>query len=61
MHDEIKIAPTLIVPTGTQVVLRLDMLKCGSSDLYPKGTIAEIVAPPADGGLIYGVRCPDGG
>ena len=61
MHDEIKIAPTLIVPTGTQVVLRLDMPKSGSSDFYPKGTIAEIVTPPADGGLIYGVRCPDGG
>ena len=61
MHDARRIAATLIVPQGTQVVLRFDRPKPASADQYPKGTIAEIVRTPLDGQHSYWVRCADGG
>jgi len=54
------ISTSLIVPVGTQVVLRATKLKPGSTDDYPKGTIAEIIQPPQDGFHSYRVRCADG-
>jgi uncharacterized protein len=46
---------------GTQIVLRAGKPKSGSTDDYPKGTIAEIIQPPEDGHHSYRVRCTDGG
>lgn len=61
MHEAQKIATTLIVPVGTQIVLRSEVPKTNSIEAYPKGTIAEVTRPPADGYHAYRVRCPDGG
>ena len=55
------ISTSLIVPVGTQVVLRAGKPKSESTDDYPKGTIAEIIQPPEDDHHSYRVRCADGG
>jgi uncharacterized protein len=55
------ISTSLIVPVGTQIVLRARRPKSGSTDEYPKGTIAEIVQPPLEGNHSYRVRFADGG
>jgi predicted nucleotidyltransferase len=60
VHDAHKPAPALIVPVGTQVVLRAGVAESASPDRYPKGTVAEIVRTPGDGSHSYGVRCIDG-
>lgn len=60
--DEVRaISTSLIVPVGTQIVLRAGKQKTGSTDEYPKGTTAEIIQPPADGSHSYRVHCADGG
>lgn len=61
MNEARAISTSLIVPVGTQVVLRAGKPKSGSTDDYPKGTIAEIIQPPEDGHHSYRVRCADGG
>lgn len=48
------IAPQLIVPLGTQVVLRTD------AGARPAGSVAEVVGCPADATHAYRVRFPDG-
>ena len=60
MSDDRKILSTLIVPVGTQVVLRSDMTKADSSATHPKGTIAEVIQPPTVDTESYKVRCADG-
>jgi hypothetical protein len=47
------ITAQLIVPLGTQVVLRAD------SATHPAGSVAEVVACPADATHAYRVRFPD--
>ena len=54
MHKATTITPQLIVPLGTQVVLRAD------SATHPAGSVAEIVGCPADATHAYRVRFPDG-
>jgi predicted nucleotidyltransferase len=53
--------PLLVVPAGTQVVLRVDQQGTASHRGHVKGTVAEIVRVPADGQHSYGIRFPDGG
>ena len=60
MHEALQIASTLIVPPGTQVVLRLDLSGAAPSRPTLRGTVAEIVRVPADGSHSYGLRCADG-
>lgn len=60
MNEARAISTSLIVPVGTQVVLRARKPKSGSTDDYPKGTIAEIIQPPQDGYHSYRVHCADG-
>lgn len=60
MNEARAISTSLIVPVGTQVVLRAGKPKSGSTDDYPKGTIAEIIQPPQDSYHSYRVRCADG-
>ncbi len=48
------ITPQLIVPIGTQVVLRSD------AGARPAGSVAEVVGCPADATHAYRVRFPDG-
>ena len=50
----------LIVPTGTQIVLRTDVFVHASQTEYPRGSVAEIVRPPDDGGHSYRAKVTDG-
>jgi len=50
----------LIVPTGTQIVLRVDILVGTLQNEYPRGSVAEIVRPPDDGGHSYRAKVMDG-
>ena len=52
--------PHLIVPTGTQIVLRRDVFVHPSQTEYPRGSVAEIVRPPDDGGHSYRAKALDG-
>lgn len=54
MHNANTITPQLILPVGTQVVLRAD------SAMHPAGAVAEIVRCPGDATHAYRVRFPDG-
>jgi predicted nucleotidyltransferase len=58
MRETLEIASTLIVPLGTQVVLRAEI--ADQSQPIPKGTVAEIVRTPVDGSHSYGLRSADG-
>ena len=60
VDEAVQIASTLIVPLGTQVVLRSDVTEGPSTRISPRGTVAEIVRTPSDERHSYGVRCPDG-
>ena len=60
MHEAHKLQPSLIVPIGTQVVLRFGFGDATSPDKFPKGTVAEVVRTPGDGSHSYGVRSIDG-
>lgn len=55
-----KIPPSLIVPPGTQVVLRFGVGDATSPDKFPKGTVAEVVSTPGDGSHSYCIRSIDG-
>lgn len=60
MHEIPKSRPELIVPIGTQVVLRFEVDATGESVQFQKGTVAEIVRAPLDSTHSYGLRCADG-
>ena len=60
MHETLRLSASLIVPVGTQVVLRSSISDAASLDRFPKRTVAEIVRAPGDGSHTYGVRCIDG-
>jgi predicted nucleotidyltransferase len=60
LHETLEIASTLIVPLGTQVVLRSDLPGATPSQPILRGTVAEIVRVPTDGSISYGLRCADG-
>jgi predicted nucleotidyltransferase len=60
LHEASKLGSRLIVPTGTQVVLRSDVVKTGSTSSHPIGEIAEIILPPKDGGTGYTAKFADG-
>ncbi len=60
MHETLEIASTLIVPLGTQVVLRLDLPGAALSQTVLRGAVAEVVRVPTDGSHSYGLRCADG-
>lgn len=57
MHDARQIGSTLIVPPGTQIVLRTAIEN--ASGEFPKGTIAEIIGTPQDGTHSYRARFLD--
>jgi predicted nucleotidyltransferase len=48
------------VPTGTQIVLRTDVFVHASQTEYPRGSVAEIVRSPDDGGHSYRAKVTDG-
>ena len=50
----------LIVPAGTQIVLRTDIYVHLSQSEYPRGSVAEITRTPDDGRHSYRAKMPDG-
>jgi predicted nucleotidyltransferase len=48
------------VPTGTRIVLRTDVFVHASQAEYSRGSVAEIVRPPDDGGHSYRAKVTDG-
>ena len=60
MPERSKPTPHLIVPTGTQIVLRTDIFAGGAQTEYPRGSVAEIIRPPDDGGHSYRAKVTDG-
>ncbi|HLJ85369.1 MAG TPA: nucleotidyltransferase domain-containing protein [Candidatus Angelobacter sp.] len=52
--------PNLIVPLGTQVVLRTDVATASNDKTFVRGSVGEIVKTPADATHSYRVRLPDG-
>ena len=52
--------PNLIVPLGTQVVIRQDVVPIGGGSPVPKGTVGELIRTPADATHAYRVRFADG-
>lgn len=60
MPDTRTSAPLLIVPVGTQVVLRAGIPDSESPDRLPRGSVGEILRAPADGSHSYGVRFANG-
>jgi predicted nucleotidyltransferase len=51
---------SLIVPVGTQIVLRTDVYVHSAQTEYPRGSVAEIVRTPDDGSHSYRAKLPDG-
>lgn len=58
--DQSRSTLNLIVPTGIQIVLRADVFVHASQTSYPRGSVAEIIRPPDDGGHSYRARVVDG-
>ena len=52
--------PNLIVPLGTQVVIRQDVIPIGGGSPVTKGTVGELIRTPADATHAYRVRFADG-
>src|ERR1700678_402650 len=52
--------PNLIVPLGTQVVIRQNVVPIGGGSPVPKGTVGELILTPADATNAYRVRFADG-
>lgn len=59
MTDRIE-NPNLIVPLGTQVVMRAEIVPIGGGSPVPKGTVGELIRTPADATHAYQVRFADG-
>ena len=55
------IPATLLIPTGTQVVTRVDLRDAASGLLRQRGAVGVIVAAPDDTQPAYRVRFADGG
>ncbi len=51
----------LIIPTGTQVVTRVELRDAAGALVRPRGAVGVIVAAPADAQHAYRVRFADGG
>lgn len=60
MANETKARPSLIVPVGTQVIVRVAVRVAGGGGVQPRGAAGEIIAAPADAAHSYRVRFPDG-
>src|SRR4051794_26841831 len=52
--------PHLIIPTGTQVVVRHAVTTDAGVPICPAGAVGEVVQSPADASHGYRVRLPDG-
>src|SRR5215469_9253642 len=52
--------PNLIVPIGTQIVTRVEVVPSGGGTPLPKGIVGELIKTPADSTHAYRVRFPDG-
>jgi uncharacterized protein len=55
-----RLAANLIVPVGTQIVLRGEVYLGATQSQHPRGSVAEIVRPPDDSSHAYRVKTADG-
>lgn len=60
MGNHSRITLNLIVPVGTQIVLRTDMYAHSSQTEFPRGSVAELMRAPDDASHAYRARFPDG-
>ncbi|HEV3037432.1 MAG TPA: nucleotidyltransferase domain-containing protein [Candidatus Angelobacter sp.] len=60
MGDHSRINLNLIVPVGTQIVLRNDVYVLSSQTQFPRGSVAEITRTPDDASHSYRARFTDG-
>lgn len=58
--DSEKLLSTLILPVGTQVVTRVDLLAKDSHVRREKGAVGTIIKAPSDNSHAYLIRFPDG-
>lgn len=52
--------PNLIVPVGTQIVTRVEVVPTGGGMALPRGSVGELVKTPVDSTHAYRVRFADG-
>ena len=60
MTDQLPSQLHLILPTGTQVVTRVEIKDVAGQVLCPRGAVGEIIKPPDDGSHSYRVRFVNG-
>jgi predicted nucleotidyltransferase len=60
LSERTKPGPHLIVPSGTQIVLRVNIFVGAARTEYPRGSVAEIVRPPDDGSHSYRAKLING-
>jgi predicted nucleotidyltransferase len=58
--DQTSPNPQLVLPTGTQIVTRVEMYSAPGEPVRPRGAVGVIVAAPDGGEREYRVRFPDG-
>ena len=52
--------PNLIIPSGTEVVVRVEASRLGGDGTVSKGAVGVVAQSPTDGRHAYRVRFPDG-
>ena len=60
VDEKAAIADQLVVPIGTQVVLRAETVICEPDQIHVKGQVAEIIQNPGGASRSYRVRFADG-
>ena len=55
-----RLTANLIVPAGTQIVLRNEVYSGTTQSQHPRGSVAEIIRPPDDNSHAYRVKTTDG-
>jgi uncharacterized protein len=59
LSESLRAVAELVVPVGTQVVLREEINDGDEGQVYPKGTVAEIISVPTETRDTYQARCLD--
>jgi len=60
MGEQFSINPHLIIPVGTQIVIRVAVKSSDGGPVYPRGAVGVVVSAPVDNSHAYHVRFPDG-
>jgi predicted nucleotidyltransferase len=60
MTDEMASTPALVLPIGTQVVTRVEVMGAAGEIVCPRGAVGVVIAAPRESGTVYRVRFPSG-